>query len=207
MAQQTKGLVIVGGGPAGLSALQAYREAGAGGPVCMVSEDSVLPYERPPLSKEFLRGEVAAGAIAMQDAEFWRSADASVRLLTRAVALDATARVVTLSTGERLGFDACVLATGAAPARLPVPGGGHPAVLRLRSLVQAHALRQAADRADTAVVVGSGFIGCEAAASLAARGLQVTLVTQERLPQQERLGAAAGRRIAGWLRDSDVELV
>jgi len=202
-----KGLVIVGGGPAGLSALQAYREAGAGGPVCMVSEDSVLPYERPPLSKEFLRGEVAAGAIAMQDAEFWRSADASVRLLTRAVALDAAARVVTLSTGERLGFDACVLATGAAPARLPVPGGGHPAVLRLRSLVQAHALRQAADRADTAVVVGSGFIGCEAAASLAARGLQVTLVTQERLPQQERLGAAAGRRIAGWLRDSDVELV
>jgi len=202
-----RGLVIIGGGPTGLSAVQGYRDAGGSGPVRMVSEDSVLPYDRPPLSKEFLRGELSAGDLAMGDDDFWRSADVSVRLLTRAVRVDPGERVLTLSTGERLGFDVCILATGAAPARLPVPGGAHPDVFRLRSLAQARVLRAAAETSGSAVVVGSGFIGCEAAVSLALRGLDVTLVSQEQLPQAERLGTEAGERIAGWLRAAGVHLV
>jgi len=200
-------LVVVGGGPAGLEAVRGYRDAGADGTVCMISADSVLPYDRPPLSKEFLRGELAAQDVASEDAAFWSAAAASVRLLTQVVALDPDTGTVNLSTGERIAFECCVLATGAAPVSLPVPGGGHADVRRLRSLGQAHLLRQAASAAGSAVVVGSGFIGCEAAVSLAMRGLDVTLATQERVPHAARLGREAGERITGWLRAADVRLV
>ena len=195
---------MVGGGPAAASAVRGYRDAGGTGRITLLSDDTAAPYNRPPLSKDFLRGETEADALQLEDAGFW--SDVDLRLKTRATNLDPAARVVTLATGERLPYDACVLATGAVPAALPVPGADQDGVLLLRSVAQAQTLRAAAVRARTAVVVGSGFIGSEAAASLAGRGLDVTLVTLEQRPQQDRLGPEAGERIAGWLRDDGIRL-
>lgn len=201
------GLVVVGGGPAALAAAKGYLDAGGAGPVTMVSDEAVPPYERPPLSKDFLRGELTEDQLAIEEPAFWTSGRVRLRLSTSAVRLDPAGRVVTLAGGEPLAYSACVLATGSAPIPLPVPGADHRDVLQLRSLSQGRALRDAAAAASSAVVVGSGFIGCEAAASLALRGLSVTLLAQEERPQQTRLGAAVGDRIAGWLRDSGVRLV
>jgi 3-phenylpropionate/trans-cinnamate dioxygenase ferredoxin reductase subunit len=157
-------LVVVGGGPAALEAARAYRQAGAGGDVVLVSADEYLPYNRPPLSKDFLRGESEEDAFLLEDAGFYRDHDIEVRLGTRAQALDSGGRVVTLCDGESLRYGWCILATGASPKPLPVPGAEGSGVCYLRSRHQARELREAAAAARSAVVVGSGFIGCEAAA-------------------------------------------
>ena len=199
-------LVIVGGGPTGLAAARAYREAGGDGDVTMLTPEADLPYRRPPLSKEFLRGEAEPAELLLEPAAWYEEHGVAARLGTRALAIDPGARVVT-AEGTVLPFDACVLATGAEPARLPVPGGDDPRVLLLRSLESARRLRERATAASSAVVIGAGFIGCEAAASLAVRGLRVTLIAQEDVPHGPRLGDAAGRRIAAWLEEHGVTLV
>jgi NADPH-dependent 2,4-dienoyl-CoA reductase/sulfur reductase-like enzyme len=192
-------LLIVGSGPAGLETARAYREAGGDGEVIMVSADEHLPYQRPPLSKDYLQGESGEDDLPMEDSGFYREQGIEVRLGTPARSLDRAARTLTLEGGETLAYRCCVLATGAAAAPLPVPGAGHPGIRLLRSRRDAAALRQAAGQARSAVVVGSGFIGCEAAASLAIRGLDVTVVTVEDLPQADRLGGAVGERLRDWL--------
>ncbi len=199
-------LVVVGGGPAALEAARAYREAGGGGQLVLVSADEHLPYDRPPLSKDFLRGESEEDALPLEDVGFYRDHDIEVRLRTRAQALDTARQVVTLSDGEALGYGQCILATGASPKPLPVPGAEGSGVRYLRSRHQARELREAAAAARSAVVIGSGFIGCEAAASLARRGLAVTLVSMEDAPQAARLGDAASRILQAWLEDENVSL-
>jgi NADPH-dependent 2,4-dienoyl-CoA reductase/sulfur reductase-like enzyme len=199
-------LVVVGGGPAALEAARAYRQEGADGEVVLVSGDEHLPYNRPPLSKDFLRGESEEDALPLEDEDFYRQHDIDVRLRTRAQALDTDHRVVTLSDGETLGYGCCILATGASPKPLPVPGAEGSGVRYLRSRQQARQLRAAAAAARSAVVVGSGFIGCEAAASLARRGLAVTLVSMEDNPQAARLGDAASKILRAWLEDDGVSL-
>jgi 3-phenylpropionate/trans-cinnamate dioxygenase ferredoxin reductase subunit len=191
------GLVIVGGGPAGLAAARGYREAGGEGTVTMLTPEHDPPYMRPALSKEFLRGESEDIAL---DAD---GLDLDLRLGTAATALDTTRRAVSTQDGT-LAYDTCVLATGAEPAPLPVPGVEH--ALLLRSFATARALRERAEQVHIAAVVGSGFIGCEVAASLAMRGLQVTLISDEPVPQLARLGEEAGRRIAEWLAEIGVRL-
>jgi 3-phenylpropionate/trans-cinnamate dioxygenase ferredoxin reductase component len=192
-------LLIVGSGPAGLEAARAYREAGGDGEVIMVSADKHLPYQRPPLSKDYLRGESGDDVLPMEDPGFYAEQGIEVRLATPARSLDRAARTLTLQGGETLPYRCCILATGAAAAPLPVQGADHPGIRLLRSRQDGADLRQAARQARSAVVVGSGFIGCEAAASLARRGLDVTVVTAEQLPQAARLGAAVGERLRGWL--------
>lgn len=199
-------LVVVGGGPAALEAVRAYREGGAGGDVVLVSADEHLPYNRPPLSKDFLRGESEEDALPLEDGGFYRRHGIEVRLGTRAQALDTGRRVVTLCNGETLSYGWCILATGACPKPLPVPGAEGPGVRYLRSRRQARELRAAAAAARSAVVVGSGFIGCEAASSLARRGLAVTLVSMEDGPQAARLGEAASGVLRAWLEDDGVSL-
>lgn len=198
---------MVGGGPAAVAAATAYRGAGGGGPVHVLSADTDPPYNRPPLSKGFLRGESGEDALPLQAEREYTAQNVRLALGEPAVRLDLHARTVTAASGAELPFGACVLATGAQPAVLAVPGGDDPRVLRLRSLADGRTLRAAAERASSAVVVGSGFIGCEAAASLAARGLQVTLVSTEPVPQAARLGDEVGERIAGWLREAGVTLL
>jgi NADPH-dependent 2,4-dienoyl-CoA reductase/sulfur reductase-like enzyme len=130
-----------------------------------------------------------------------------VRLIGgRAVALDADARTVELAGGRTLDYVSCVLATGAEPTRLPVPGADDPGVRVLRSLDHLRELRARLPQGAAVVVIGSGFIGCEIAASLRAREHPVTLVSDESAPNAERLGDAVAARIAGWLEDDGVEL-
>ena len=171
------GLLVIGSGPAGLAAARAYRENDGPGPVRMVSADVDPPYNRPPLSKDFLRGDIDEAELALVDAGFFAAHDITLRLGRHVRAVDPGAHTASLGGGETLDYDRLVIATGASPTPLPVPGAQAAHVLQLRSLVQGRALRAAAETR-SAVVIGSGFIGCEAAASLRRRGVAVTLVTQ-----------------------------
>ena len=200
-------LLVVGGGPAALACATAYRERGGVGSVVLLSEDNTLPYFRPALSKEYLRGEIDESDIALENSRTYRERDIEVRLSATVISLDGNGRSVTLADGTFLTYGSCVLATGAVPATLPVPGADDPKIGYLRSLDSARELVAAASRISSAVVVGSGFIGCEAAASLSRLGVRVTVVSKEELPQQTRLGAAAGQRIAGWLAEEGVQLI
>ena len=198
-------LIVIGGGPAGHTAAAAYREAAGRGAALVLAGEGHAPYERPPLSKELLRGESEPDALPMEDTGFYRERGIEVRH-AQAASLDAEARLITLAGGDTLGFERCVLATGAQPVRPSIPGAHAPGVHQLRTLDHALALRAAAVPGTTSLVIGSGFIGCEAAASLARRGCTVTLVSQEPAPQAARLGDEVAERLAGWLEEAGVDL-
>jgi NAD(P)H-nitrite reductase large subunit len=183
-------LIVIGSGPAGIGAAEAYREHMPHAPIRVLTADTRHPYARPPLSKEFLRGETDDAGMHPEE---WFDERAIELILTAPVQeIDVRQRVVTAG-GERYPYDALVLAAGSSPSPLPVPGGER--ALQLRSLDDADRLREAANQARSAIVIGSGFIGCEAAASLAIKGLSVTLVAPSEVPQQKRLGDAAGQRL------------
>ncbi|MER7434517.1 NAD(P)/FAD-dependent oxidoreductase [Pseudonocardia alni] len=203
MSVTTTGLLVVGGGPAAHAAVIAYRGHGGPGPVLLVSADDSPPYLRPPLTKELLRGGNLGEDDLLLD-DLTRLGDVEVRTRTTVASLEPGARTARLGDGGEVRWRACVLATGSEPVRLPVPGDGD--AYHLRSLADARALLAGLHDAGSVVVVGSGFIGCEAAASLAARGLDVTVCSTERVPQASRLGDAVGNRIADWLRGAGVRL-
>ena len=192
----TPGLVVVGSGPAGLSAAETFRKRNSDDPVTVVTEDSALPYERPPLSKEFLRGDADATDAEIHPAGWFAERSIDVVRSATVNAIDVAGKTVRAS-GRTFRFRWLVLACGSRPSPLPVAGGDK--ALQLRSLADAKALRDAASRAQSAVVIGAGFIGCEAAASLAMRGLATVLVAPDPAPQAKRLGAEAGERITASL--------
>ena len=198
-------LLVIGGGPAGLSAARAYRDAAGRGAVAIVADEERMPYARPPLTKELLRGEIGEDELRLED-DLWLWEQGVSLIGGRAVALAADRREVMLSGGRCLRYRACVLATGAEPTRLPIPGADDPGVRTVRSLGHVRELLARLTDGDPVVVVGSGFIGCEIAASLAMRGHRVSLVSDEPAPNQERLGAQAGETIAGWLSEMGVAL-
>lgn len=198
-------IVIVGGGPGGLAAAQAYRESGGRGRVTIMTAEDFPPYRRPPLTKEYLRGEVERSALPMQGARWYEENGVELKLATPVLALD-TGRGVVETEGGEVPYDACVLATGSEPLRIPIPGGDLPEVLVMRTLWDSEKLQERISPGGHAVVVGSGFIGCEAAASLSLLGVRVTLVSQEEAPQEERLGPEVARRIRGWLEGFGVDL-
>ncbi|MDO8209876.1 NAD(P)/FAD-dependent oxidoreductase [Conexibacter sp. CPCC 206217] len=198
-------IVIVGGGPAGFATAAAYRRAGGRGDVTLLASEPHLPYRRPPLTKQYLRGELDAAQLTLRPPEWF----AAERILVRhetAQRLDSAARVVVGEVGEELPYDACVLATGATPARLPIPGADDPGILTLRTREDSERLRRVTGPGVHVAVLGSGFIGCEAAASLRRRGADVTLISDETAPQLERLGPDAAARIADWLDEEGVVL-
>ena len=192
-------LLVIGGGPAALAAATAYRDHGGQGSVVVASADDAAPYARPPLSKDFLRGESEAADTELAPATTYPERGITLLLRHEITTLDPAAR----TAGDHT-FGTCVIATGARPLRIPVPGADDPGVMTLRSLDDARRLRSAALGSRSAVVIGSGFIGCEAAVSLARRGLTVTVVASEELPQLARLGPEVGGRLAGWLEEDGV---
>ena len=182
-------LVVVGSGPAGVGAAEAFRRRDAQTPVRILTADTDLPYARPPLSKEFLRGDT--DDVALHPEEWY--AEHRIELVCARVAhIDLAARSVVVDE-QRHPYSALILACGSAPTPLPVPGGERAYLLR--SLSDAQRLRTGSVGADSAVVIGAGFIGCEAAASLAKRGISVTLVAPNDVPQDQRLGVEAGERL------------
>ncbi|GLB99933.1 MULTISPECIES: NAD(P)/FAD-dependent oxidoreductase [Mycobacterium] len=184
------GLVVVGSGPAAVAAAASFREHDPDSRVQIFTADGDVPYQRPPLSKEYLRGET--DDVALHPAQWFDDRTIELNLDSPVERLDLAERAVYVGD-RRHPFDTLVLACGAAPQPPPIPGG-HRALL-LRSLADATTLRSAARSAASAVVIGSGFIGCEAAASLAQRDVAVTLVAPEPLPQEQRLGAEAAARL------------
>jgi NADPH-dependent 2,4-dienoyl-CoA reductase/sulfur reductase-like enzyme len=167
-------LVIVGGGLTAARAIRSYREAGGGGEVALFSDETTLPYHRPALSKKFLRGETTAIPY-VEDEAFYRGNGVKVVLGKPVTSIHTTARMLTAG-GAPFEYENLLIATGAKPRRLNVRGVDLPGVSPLRTVQDSTAIRQAAGVSEKAVVVGGGFIGMEAAASLRQLGLAVTLI-------------------------------
>jgi NTE family protein len=167
-------LVIAGGGLTAARAVTSFREAGGAGRIALVAKEGVVPYHRPALSKKYLRGETTDAPI-VENAAFYADHDVELLLETSVTSVDAGNRIVTTSTGP-LHYEKLLIATGATPRQLRVPGAELDGVFSLRTLQDSDAIRTAARSADRAVVVGGGFIGMEVAASLRRLGLDVTLI-------------------------------
>jgi NAD(P)H-nitrite reductase large subunit len=196
------GLVVIGSGPAGVSAADAFRRHNPRVPVRIVTEDAAAPYFRPPLSKEYLRGDDSD--INLHPADWFDDHAIALTRNSTVCDIDISGKTVVDTDGVRYEYQWLVLTCGAGPTRLPVPGG-HSALL-LRSLADAARLRAAARHSATAVVVGAGFIGCEAAASLALQGVSTIVVSPEAVPQAARLGSDVGHRIVDLLADAGVPM-
>lgn len=207
MAMDAERIVIVGAGPAGLSTARAYRSCGGEGEVTLVGEEPLLPYERPPLTKQFLRGELDVNELPIESEEWFEDNDVKLLRGTRVTAIDPRRGTVTLDGYVRLPADTIVLAAGSEPTRPPIPGSEHPDVHTIRRLPDSECVAAASSAGPRVLVIGTGFIGCEIAASLAMGGCEVTLLGEERLPQAERLGTEAAERIASWLKDLGVEAI
>jgi len=202
---QSDRIVVVGGGPGGFSTARAYRQAGGRGQVILISAESYPPYNRPPLTKEYLRDEIERDQLPIESAEWFEENNVELRLATTVRSLDRDRRVVETEDGE-VPYDSLVLATGSEPIRIPIPGADDPEILVMRTLENSERLKSRVGEGSRAVVVGSGFIGCEAAASLSLRGAEVTLISLEEGPQRERLGEDVSERIEGWLEGYGVKL-
>lgn len=200
MAMTAEHVVIVGGGPAALATARSYRDHGGIGGVTLVSEEPHLPYRRPPLTKELLRGLIDTAELPLEDERWYSERRVRTLLSRRVTAIDPARGTVSLEgSGDPLAADAIVLATGSRPVRPQTPGMEDPRVLTVRSLEDSLELRSLARPGARIVVIGTGFIGCEIAASLALDGAQVTLVGEDEVPQEQRLGRAVGERITAWL--------
>jgi 3-phenylpropionate/trans-cinnamate dioxygenase ferredoxin reductase subunit len=185
--------VIVGAGMAGGKAAETLREEGFDGRVVLIGAEAERPYERPPLSKDYLRGESERVGVYLQEDPGWYDQhDVELRASTAADSLDVVGRAVVLDGGEHIGYDALLVATGAEPKRLPVPGADLEGVHVLRTLEDSDALRAVLDRGGRLVVVGAGWIGCEVAASARQRGMEVTVVEPQSVPLEGVLGAELG---------------
>jgi len=189
-ASQT--FVIVGASLAGAKAAETLRAEGFDGRVVLIGDEAQRPYERPPLSKEYLRGEKGFDAAAVHPAGFYDEQQIELRASTVATRVDPGASEVTLSSGERIGYDRLLLATGATPRRLSVPGADLDGVHYLRSVTDADTLRRALTASAQVVVIGAGWIGAEVAASARQLGATVAMVELASVPLERVLGAEVG---------------
>jgi 3-phenylpropionate/trans-cinnamate dioxygenase ferredoxin reductase subunit len=199
--------VIVGAALAGAKAAEALREEGFEGRIVLIGAEDELPYERPPLSKEYLRGEAPREKARVHDEGFYESHDIELRTGTTVTALDTQASEVELEGGERLRYDRLLLATGAEPRRLGIPGADLDGVHYLRDLHDADALAALlAKGAGRVAVIGAGWIGSEVAASARTKGLEVALVEVADVPLERVLGREVGGIYADVHRKHGVEL-
>jgi 3-phenylpropionate/trans-cinnamate dioxygenase ferredoxin reductase subunit len=189
--------VIVGSGLAGAKAAETLRAEGFGGRLLLIGEEAERPYDRPPLSKAYLRGETDRDSLYLHPEEFYATHDIELHPSTLVRSIDPARHQLELASGGRIGYQRLLLATGVAPRRLPLPGADLEGVHHLRSRRDADVLAAAAGRAEHVVVVGTGFIGSEAAASLRQLGREVTLLGPDSAP----LARVLGPEVAGVYRD------
>jgi apoptosis-inducing factor 3 len=188
-------VVIVGAGAAGACAAETLRREGFQGRLLLLAPEGELPYDRPNLSKDYLAGNAPEEWIPLHPQDFYD--EQRIEIVTaRATALDTAAKTVTLSDGSQISYGALVLATGADPVRLPIPGADLPHVRLLRSLADSRGIIEAAKEAKRVVVIGASFIGLEVAAALRARELEVTVVA----PEDQPLGRILGPQLGDFLR-------
>ena len=184
--------IIVGASLAGAKAAETLREEGFEGRVVLIGAEQERPYQRPPLSKEYLRGEAGREKVYVHDEGFYATHDIELRLGRTAVGLDVAGGELELDDGERLRYSRLLLATGAEPRRIPVPGAGLDGILYLRSVQDSDTLRERLDGGGSVVVVGAGWIGAEVAASARQRGLDVTVLDPLSVPLERVLGTEVG---------------
>jgi 3-phenylpropionate/trans-cinnamate dioxygenase ferredoxin reductase component len=192
--------VIVGAGMAGGKAAETLREEGFDGKVVLLGAEPHRPYERPPLSKDYVRGEAEAPAWLQEDESWYASNDVELRTDSVVQSIDAGDRAVVLSGGERVGFDRLLIATGGEPRRLPVDGADLQGVHLLRTIEDSDAIRASFESGGRLVVIGGGWIGCEVGASARQKGMDVTIVEPLELPLLRVLGPELG----GFYRDVHV---
>jgi NADPH-dependent 2,4-dienoyl-CoA reductase/sulfur reductase-like enzyme/nitrite reductase/ring-hydroxylating ferredoxin subunit len=185
-------IVIVGGGAAGFAAAEMLRREGFAGELTMISSDDAPPYDRPNCSKDYLAGNAPEDWMPLRPLEFYRDQSINLQLRTHVTGLDVSARQVVLGDGQRLPFDRLLLATGAEPVRLNIPGADQRNVYMLRSLSDSRAIIDATKGARRAVVIGASFIGLEVAAALRAREIEVHVVAPEHRPLERILGREFG---------------
>ncbi|MGZ8631785.1 MAG: NAD(P)/FAD-dependent oxidoreductase [Actinomycetota bacterium] len=199
--------VIVGASLAGATAAATLRDERFAGGVVLVGAELLPPYERPALSKEFLRGEQPLEEQYVRPEEWYRDHEVETRFGARAVQLDAGDREVVLAGGERIGYDALLVATGSRNRKLDVPGSSLPGVFDLRTAADAERIKEAAVEGARVVCVGMGFIGAEVAASMRMLGHDVTVVEVFETTLYRVLGPDIGRAMEGLHRDHGVELL
>jgi NADPH-dependent 2,4-dienoyl-CoA reductase/sulfur reductase-like enzyme/nitrite reductase/ring-hydroxylating ferredoxin subunit len=185
-------IVIVGGGAAGFAAAEMLRRQNFQGDIVMLSSEAAAPVDRPNLSKDYLAGSAPEDWLPLRPDDFYAEAHIDLRLKTEVASIDVRARNVILAGGEAVGYDRLLLATGAEPVRLPVPGADQARLHVLRSLADCRAIIAAASGTRRAIVIGASFIGLEAAAALRARDIEVHVVGLEERPMERVLGRAMG---------------
>ena len=190
-----KNVLIVGAGAAGGAAAEMLRREGYEGPITLVGADEFLPYDRPNLSKDYLAGAAPEEWIPLRSADFYREQNIATLTKTSVVAIDPKNKRITLSDGRSLGYDALLLATGAEPVRLIIPGNDLPHVCYLRTLSDSRRIIEKAKTAKRAVVIGASFIGLEVAASLRERKVEVAVVGKHSQPLEKILGRELGNLI------------
>jgi NADPH-dependent 2,4-dienoyl-CoA reductase/sulfur reductase-like enzyme/nitrite reductase/ring-hydroxylating ferredoxin subunit len=188
-------VVIIGGGAAGLAAADVLRREGYDRPISILSADDSQPCDRPNLSKDYLAGTAQEDWIPLRAPEFYADQQIELALSTRVTGLDVRARQVQVESGRTYTYGALLIATGADPVRLAVPGTDQPHVRYLRTFADSKAIISGISTAKQVVVIGASFIGLEVAASLRTRGLDVFVVAPESRPMERTLGPEVGRFI------------
>ena len=204
---KTGRFVIVGAALAGASAAAALREEGFEGEITLIGAEPVMPYNRPPLSKGYLRGHDRFEDQLVNPPAFYAEHRIDLRLGVRADALDPARKVVTLERGDEVGYDRLLVATGGRNRALTTPGADLPGVFQLRTVEDCDRIRAAAKPGRRAVVIGLGFIGSEVGASLRQMGVEVAAVEGNPVPLARALGPEVGAVLAAIHREKGVELV
>ncbi len=201
-----KSFVIVGAGLAGAKTAEALREQGFGGRIVLLGDEADAPYERPPLSKEYLQGKAERESIFVHPPDWYAGKDVELRLSSPVSAIDRAAHQVRLAGGDRLGYDKLMLATGSAPRQLPIPGADLAGVLYLRQVGDSERLRELFTTAARIVIIGAGWIGLEVAAAARLAGVEVTVLEAAPLPLSRVLGDTVAPVFAALHRAHDVDL-
>ena len=199
-------VIIVGGGLAGAIAAQTLREEGFDRRITLLGEESNRPYERPPLSKDYLQGNTDRDSIFVHPESWYANHAVELRLGAAVTSLDPALRTVTTATGVQLGYDKLLLATGSTPRRVSVPGADFDGVRYLRSVEDSERIKAGFARAQRVAIIGAGWIGLETAAAARNAGLDVTLLEAGELPLLRVLGPEVAPIFADLHRDHGVDL-
>ena len=206
-ANAPQNIVIIGAGHAGGSVAAQLRQSGFAGAITLIGEEPVVPYQRPPLSKAWLAGTSSLDHVILRPAEWYLENEVDLRLGTRVAGIDRAAKQIALGDGAMVGYDALVIATGARPRVLGLPGEELAGVLSLRSLADAEVLKMAMAPGKTIVLIGAGYIGLEVAASARKAGMKAIIVEREARSAARVASETMSNFLERYHRDHEVEFI